>query len=295
MILQQLINGITLGSIYSLVGISFTLLIGVLHLLNFALGEVMMLGALIAWAVVTLTGLNMAVAIPVVIVATTLLGVIMDLTAFRPLRRREEYYLAPIISSIGFSLIFQELATKFTGGVPVSFPESIVQGKIFHIGSAVFSSINAMVLGIALAMMVLLHCFLQKTRLGIAVRATSESFRISRLLGINTNHIILVVSGIASMLSGISGVLVGLTYGAVSPALGTVFINKGFVVMLLGGFGSVYGAMIAGILFGLIEILSASYLSTTYKDLWTFVLLIIVLLFRPLGLFGNLPPVHRGD
>jgi|SRR3989339_863971 len=295
MIIQQIINGIILGSIYSLVGISFTLLIGVLHLLNFALGEVMMIGALMAWVILTFTGLNIALAVLIVIMATALLGVLMDVTAFKPLRRKKEYYLAPMISSIGFSLIFQEMANKYTGGVPVSFPENIVQGRIFNIGNSVFSSINVTVLGIALAMMMLLHYFLQKTKTGIAIRATSESFRRSRLLGININHIILIVSGIASMLAGLSGVLVGLTYGAISPFLGTIFVTKGFVVMLLGGFGSVHGAMLAGILLGLIEILSTSFLSTTYKDLWTFVLVIIILLFRPLGLFGTLPPVHRED
>jgi len=292
---QQFLNGIFLGSVYAMVGISFTLLLGVLHLLNFALGEVMMLGAFTTWICVTGLGMGMYVAmIPAILVGVTL-GILMDLGVFRSLRRKREFYLAPLIASIGLSLIIQEIMVKLTGGLAVSFPDTSMKLIRFEFHQIHFTSVNLLVFVTAIVMMLALHLFLSKTKLGIAVRVTAESFRRARLLGINVNHIILVVGGIGGGLAGISGALIGLTYGNIAPHMAHYLVTRGFVVMLLGGLGSIYGAMLAGLIFGLIEVFAVGYLPTMYRDLWAFGLVIIILLMRPLGILGTLPPVHRED
>jgi branched-chain amino acid transport system permease protein len=295
MFLQQLLNGIFLGSVYAMVGISFTLLLGILHLLNFALGEVMMVGAFITWFSVTNLGMHILPAMLIAILVAALMGVLMDLGIFKPMRRGKEFYLAPLIASIGLSLIIQEIMVKLTGGMAVSFSESALKLIKFDLGPITFTSVNLLVVGSAVVMMGTLHFFLSKTRIGVAIQVVAESFRRARLLGINVNKIILVVCGIAGALAGVSGVLIGITYGNIAPHMSHYLVSRGFVVMLLGGFGSIYGAMIAGIIFGLIEVMAASYLPTMYKDMWAFGLVIIILLIRPLGLLGTLPPVHRED
>ncbi|MBW1711873.1 MAG: branched-chain amino acid ABC transporter permease [Deltaproteobacteria bacterium] len=295
MFFQQLLNGIFLGSVYAMVGISFTLVLGILHLLNFALGEVMMLGAFVSWFTVTSMGMDVFSGMAVAIVVTAILGFLMDLGVFRTLRRGKEFYLAPLVASIGLSLIIQELMVKLTGGMAVSFSEKDLAVSSFELGNVTFTSINLLVFITAVVMMLALHFFLSKTKTGVAVQAVAESFRRARLLGININTIILLVSAIAGALAGISGVLIGLTYGNIAPHMAHYLVSRGFVVMLLGGFGSIYGAMIAGIIFGLIEVMAAGYLPTMYKDMWAFGLVIIILLIRPLGIFGTLPPVHRED
>lgn len=295
MFFQQLLNGIFLGSVYAMVGISFTLLLGILHLLNFALGEVMMVGAFVSWFTVTSLGMGVLPAMFIAILVAGLLGVLMDISVFKPMRRGKEFYLAPLIASIGLSLIIQEIMVKLTGGVAVSFSESAFKLIKFDLGAVTFTSVNLFVVGTAVVMMTALHLFLSMTKVGVAIQVVAESFRRARLLGINVNKIILVVCGIAGALAGVSGVLIGLTYGNIAPHMAHYLVTRGFVVMLLGGFGSIYGAMIAGIVFGLIEVMAASYLPTMYKDMWAFGLVIIILLIRPLGLFGTLPPVHRED
>jgi len=295
MFFQQLLNGIFLGSVYAMVGISFTLLLGIIHLLNFALGDVMMVAAFVTWFAVTSLRMDVLPAMLIAILAGAIMGVLMDLGVFRPMRRGKEFYLAPLIASIGLSLIMQEIMVKLTGGVAVSFSEASLKLIKFELGPVTFTSVNLLVVGTAVFMMAALHFYLSETKIGLAIQVVAESFRRARLLGINVNKIILVVSGIAGALAGVSGVLIGLTYGNIAPHMANYLITRGFVVMLLGGFGSVYGAMIAGIIFGLIEVMAASYLPTMYKDMWAFGLVIMILLIRPLGLFGTLPPVHRED
>lgn len=284
MFFQQLINGLMLGSTYSLVAIGYTLIFGILNLLHFAHGEVFMIGAFVGLQMVLLAKCNIIFALFGSMVGAGLLGLIIERISFRPIKR--EYHLAPLISTIGVSVILQEIGTKIFGGDIVGFPKTI-QLIIYKIGPAQVTSVHIFILGIALILMVTIHFFIQRTKLGIAIRVTAENAINASLMGINTNSIISMTFMISSALAGAAGVLVGLVYNAISPFMGTEIILKGFTIMLLGGLGNVMGAMIGGIILGFVEVFSVAYLASSYKDAFAFGIMILILIVRPSGLFGT--------
>ena len=284
MLYQQLINGLMLGASYSLVAIGYTLIFGVLNLLYFAHGEVFMVGAFVGLFLVLYAGTNIYVALLGAMIACAVLGALAFFVAVRPVPKDRP--LAPLISTIGLTIVLQNFAIYVFGGRQFSFPETIHQ-ELYHFGPVTISSVQIFILGIAIALMVALWLFIERTKLGRAMRAVAENHETAALLGVNVNQVILITFVIGSGIAGIAGVLDGLKNSSVSPFMGLGAAVKGLIVMLLGGLGNVPGAMIAGLLLGMIEILSAAYIGTTERDFFSFLILILILLYRPTGLFGT--------
>ncbi len=290
MLYQQLINGLMLGASYALIAIGYTLIFGVLKLLYFAHGEVFMIGAFAGLYLVLYGGANIYVALLGAMIICALLGVIAVYVSVRPVAKDRP--LAPLISTIGLTIILQNLAVYLLGGQQVAFPEAIKQ-ELYHIGPITISSVQIFILGIAISLMVVLWFFIEHTKMGRAIRATAENHETAALLGVDVNRVVLVTFMIGSGIAGVAGVLDGIKNSGISPFMGLSAAVKGLIVMLLGGLGNVPGAMIAGLLLGLIEILSAAYIGTTERDFFSFAILILILLYRPTGLFGARTPEER--
>ena len=286
MIFQQLINGLMLGTTYSLVAIGYTLIFGVLGLLHFAHGEVLMAGAFMGYWIIMKTNLPLYITLPLAMVATGLLGIIIDLLAIRPLKK--DFHLAPLLATIGVTIILQNLAVKLFGGYGTRFPDA-VEVVHYKMGPIMISSINILILGISLFLMLVLYFFIKKTKTGKAMRAVSESHLTAGFLGVNVEGVVLLTFGVASALAGAAGVMIGLAFHAITPFIGLTFALKGLVVMLLGGLGNVVGAMIGGLILGLAEVLAIVIFPTeiNVQDIFSFGIMIIILIFRPTGLFGT--------
>jgi branched-chain amino acid transport system permease protein len=284
MIFQQLINGLMLGASYSLVAIGYTLIFGVLNLLYFAHGEVFMVGAFVGLYLVVHGGANIYVAMLGAMMACSLLGVIAVYVSVRPVPKDRP--LAPLISTIGLTIVLQNLAIYMFGGQQVAFPETVKQ-QLYQFGPVTVSSVQIFILAVAVTVMAALWLFIERSRMGRAIRATAENHETAALLGVDVNRVVLVTFVIGSSIAGIAGVLDGVKNSGISPFMGLSAAVKGLVVMLLGGLGNVIGAMVAGLMLGMIEILSAAYIGTTERDLFSFLILILILLYRPTGLFGT--------
>jgi branched-chain amino acid transport system permease protein len=284
MIYQQLINGLMLGASYSLVAIGYTLIFGVLNLLYFAHGEVFMIGAFVGLFLVVYAGANIYGALIGAMVICGILGAIAVFVAVRPVAKDRP--LAPLISTIGLTIVIQNLMVYLNGGQQLAFPEIIAQ-HLYHLGPVTVSSAQIFIIGVALLLMLLLWLFIERTKIGRAIRATAENHETAALLGVNVNRVVLITFIVGSGIAGVAGVLDGVKNSSISPFMGLGAAVKGLVVMLLGGLGNVLGAMVAGIMLGVIEILSAAYIGTTERDFFSFLILILILLWRPTGLFGT--------
>ncbi len=286
MFFQQLINGLTLGATYSLVAIGYTLIFGVLGLVHFAHGEVLMVGAFMAIYIIIWSGLPPYITVPLAIAATALLGMIIAVLAIKPLPK--DYHLTPLLSTIGVTIILQNLAIKIFGGYSTRFPE-LIETVQYKVGSITFTSVNILTLGLSLFLMVILYFFIKKTKTGKGMRAVAESHVIAGYLGVNVDRIVLITFGIASGLAGAAGVLIGVTFYSITPFIGLTFAIKALVVVLIGGLGNVVGAMIAGLLLGLAEVAAVSLLPTeiNLQDIFSFGIMFLILIFKPTGLFGT--------
>jgi branched-chain amino acid transport system permease protein len=283
--LQQCINGLMLGGTYALIAIGYTLIFGVLNLLHLAHGEVFMIGAFAGLTVVLLTKLPLWAGMIAAMVGAGVVGIIVELIAFRPLQRKA-LHITPLITTLAVALILQDIALKLFGGEQTGFPQTI-RSVNFPIGPVQISTLQLFIIGSSVTLMILLYLFVEKTRMGKAMRAMAENAQTARLLGINVDSVTLVTFGLASALAGAAGVLVGLAYNAITPFMGVQMGLKGMVVMMLGGTGNVIGAMLGGLILGEIEVLSVAYLSSSYRDAFAFGILILIILFRPTGLMGT--------
>jgi branched-chain amino acid transport system permease protein len=191
-----------------------------------------------------------------------------------------------MISTIGVGIVLQEVATRLFGAEQVGFPARM-DAITWRVGPLTITSIQVAILGTSLFLMAVLHVFVTRTRVGMAMRATAENLVVARLLGIRANRIIALTFAIASALGGAAGVLAGLSFNAISPFMGIDMGVKGLAIMLLGGLGNIYGAMVGGIILGVVEVMSVAYLASSYRDAFAFLIMIVVLLFRPQGLFGS--------
>jgi branched-chain amino acid transport system permease protein len=216
-------------------------------------------------------------------IACALLGLIAVYVTVRPVAKDRP--LAPLISSIGLTIVLQNLAVYVFGGQQVAFPETVTP-QLYHLGPVTISSTQLFILATAITLMALLWFFIERTRMGRALRATAENHETAALLGVDVNRVVLITFMIGSGIAGVAGVLDGIKNSGVSPFMGLGAAVKGLIVMLLGGLGNVPGAMVAGLLLGMIEILSAAYIGTTERDFFSFAILILILLYRPTGLFG---------
>jgi branched-chain amino acid transport system permease protein len=282
-LLQQLINGLMLGAVYALIAIGYTLVFGVLGMLHLAHGEVFMVGAFVGLVLATQFSGNVLIALAGAMIATGLLGVLIERVAFRPLRHA--HHLAPLATTLGVAIVLQETTRAYFGAEQRGFPASVGL-EPWQLGPIRVASVQVFILAAAIGLMAAVHLFLRRTRAGRAVRATAENPVVAGLLGVNVDRAIMLTFFVASALAGAAGVLVGIAYNAVNPFIGVQMGIKGLVVMLLGGLGNVPGAMIGGVLLGVLEVMGVAYLASSYRDAFAFGAVMLVLLLRPEGLLG---------
>lgn len=282
---QQMVNGLTLGSTYSLVALGYTLIMGVLDIINMAHGEVFMFGAYIGLTLVTYFNVNIFVAMLAAALTGGLLGLILERVALRPLRRKAVSHLAPLISTIGVSIFLESLALRIFGPQSRAFPAAFT--TIYKIGPLTITLVQIVILAVAFSLMLVLRFWLDKTKMGKALRATAENIETANLLGVNTNRIIVLTVSLASGLGAIAGVLVGLSVNAVEPTMGISMGLKGLAVLILGGMGNITGAMFGGLILGIAEVFTVAYGASSYRDAVAFGMIILILFIRPQGLFGS--------
>ena len=299
--LQQIINGLVLGSMYALVALGYTMVYGVLNLINFAHGEILMIGALTAlsimrllsWLVPDLPGsVQMLLAVLGAIPVCIIVSILIERIAYRRLRNAPR--LAPLITAIGMSILLQTLAMMIWGRNPLPFPQ-LLASEPFHIGQALLTPTQLVLLISAAVSMCTLVVLIEKTKLGRSMRAVAENPRIAALMGVNANRVIVITFAIGAALAAIAGVMWAANYATAQFAMGFVPGLKAFSAAVLGGIGNIYGAMLGGILLGLIESLGAGYigeltggvLGSHYQDIFAFIVLILVLTIRPSGLMGE--------
>ncbi len=283
MVFEQIINGLTLGSTYSLIALGYTMVYGILELINFAHSEIYMIGAFIGLIAVSVYKLPFIIALLLSMVGSCILGIIIEKAAYKPLR--ESSRIASLISAIGMSIFLQNAVLMLAGPRARAFPASFNVTNL-KLGNLQISSLQLIILLVSVVLMVGLQFLIQKTRLGQAMRATAQDKETAQLMGIKIDQVISFTFAIGSALGGAAGVLVGIYFSSVDPMMGFFPGLKGFVAAVLGGIGNIPGAMLGGLILGLVEMLGAVYISS-YKDAIAFAVLILILLVKPTGLLGR--------
>jgi branched-chain amino acid transport system permease protein len=315
--IQQIINGVTVGAVYAVVALGYTMVYGIIQLINFAHGEVVMIGAMVAFSViVALAGAGLP-PIVVVLIATgcaipvcMLLGYTMERVAYRPLRGAPR--LAPLITAIGISIILQHFAMMIWSRNPLAYPQ-IVKTQMFHVGGATITNVQITIIVLCVLLMAGLATLVYRTKLGTAMRATAQNPQIAGLMGVDVNRIIASTFVIGAALAAVAGVMVASYYGIAHYTMGANLGLKAFCAAVLGGIGNLPGAMLGGVLLGVVEALGAGYIGdltdlcrwglgpaeacangghfvlfgSNYQDVFAFIVLILVLVFRPSGLLGE--------
>jgi len=283
-IIQQLINGISLGSIYALIALGYTMVYGIIRLINFAHGDVYMVGAYAGFFATSVFKLGFIPALIFAMAVAALFGVIIERGAYKPLRNSPK--IAALITAIGVSLLLENLGIYILGAQPRTFPDVFPLEK-WNILGVVVTNRQVIILGVALLLMVILQYTIQHTKVGKALRASSFDLDAARLMGIDVDRMISYTFAIGSALAAAAGVLVGVYYNSIEPLMGIMAGIKAFVAAVLGGIGSIPGAMVGGLLLGLAEVFVVAVFSSTYRDAIAFTLLIVILLVRPTGLLGK--------
>lgn len=282
MFTQQLINGLVLGSIYALIALGYTMVYGVLKFINFAHGDVFMWGAFFGLFLCR-AGLSFPVVLLLTLIVTGIFGVLVEEIAYRPLRNVPR--LIVTCSALGMSIVLANLARLVIGTATYPVPK-VLTVHTYHLGSAIVNSLQIIILITSIALMFVLNWFINHTRSGKAMRAASESLEVAGLMGISVNRVVILTFFVGSALGGAAGLLVGMYYDAVYATMGFMAGLKAFTAAILGGIGSIPGAMVGGVVLGLIENFGVSYLSSGWKDAISFFVLIVVLLVKPSGLFS---------
>jgi branched-chain amino acid transport system permease protein len=292
--LQQILNGLTLGSIYALIALGYTMVYGILELINFAHGEIYMIGAFLGFILFSflmpILGMWISLGVLLVLVfiaamiATSAYGATMQHIAYRPLRHSNR--LNALISALGVSIFLQNFVMVTQGSAEKVFPDILSNAGI-TLGEVNISYVQLIIIATSILLMLVLQLFISRTRLGITMRATAQDMKMATLLGINLDFIIALTFIIGSGLGAAAGVMVMLYYRSINFFIGYLAGLKAFTAAVLGGIGNIPGAMLGGLLLGLIEALGAGYISSEYKDVYAFVILIILLIFRPSGILGE--------
>jgi branched-chain amino acid transport system permease protein len=299
--LQQIVNGLVLGSMYALIALGYTMVYGVLNLINFAHGEVLMIGAMAGLTILKMVNnlapglpgiVKLLIAIAGAIPVCVLVNILIERIAYRRLRNAPR--LAPLITAIGVSILLQTIAMMVWGRNPLPFPQ-VMPSESLNLMGALITPTQVMLLVLAAVCMLALVLLVEKTKMGRAMRATAENPRIAGLMGVDANRVIVFTFAIGATLAAVAGVMWGANYSSAQFAMGFVPGLKAFSAAVLGGIGNIYGAMLGGILLGLIESLGAGYigdltggfLGSNYQDIFAFVVLIIMLTLRPSGLMGE--------
>lgn len=285
MFLQQLINGVALGSVYALIALGYTMVYGIITLINFAHGEIFMVGAFVGLLLVAAFKVNVFIAIAGAMIFCMLLGVVIELIAYRPLRKSSR--LSALISAIGVSIFLGSLALMIFGADAKGFPDGAFPVHQIKVGTADISTLQLLIIGVAAMLMIGLEFIVQKTKIGKAMRATSEDYNTAALMGINVNRVISFTFALGSALAAAGGVLVGVLFNAVSFNMGLMAGLKAFAAAVLGGIGSIPGAMLGGLLLGVSEVFGVAIGYSSYRDAIAFSILVLVLLVKPTGLLGQ--------
>lgn len=287
--LQHFVNGISLGSLYALIAIGYTMVYGILRLINFAHGDIFMMAIYFAFYGVGIFSLPWYVSFPAAVLLTALLGLSIDQIAYKPLRNAPR--ISALISAIGVSFLLENLATVIFGGRPKGFNQVTppIFTKMVNIGGILVQTSMLMIPLITVALLIALSYLIYRTKHGMAMRAVSKDFETARLMAINVNSIVALTFTIGSVLAAVGGILWALRYPAVYPLMGLIPGLKAFVAAVLGGIGSIPGAMIGGFLLGLMEILLVAFFPelSGYRDAFAFVILLFILLVKPTGIIGE--------
>jgi branched-chain amino acid transport system permease protein len=287
-IAEQLVNGLILGSMYALVAIGFSMIYGIIRLINFAHGDIVMVGAFVTLGLVISGRISFPVIIILVILAGALMGILIERAAFRPMRGAPQ--VTGFITSLAVSILLQNLGILLLTAQPRNFFCPDYLQTIFHLGSVSLRTIDLSIVIIAVVLMAFLVFLVRATRLGMAMRATAENLNVALLMGININRIIMLAFAIGSGLAGVAGMMWGARYGQIDPLLGFVPGLKAFVAAVIGGVGSITGAMLGGYLLGFAEVLFVGLLPpiySSYRDAFVFIILILILLVSPTGFLGR--------
>ncbi|RXJ96428.1 branched-chain amino acid ABC transporter permease [Malaciobacter molluscorum] len=285
--MQQMVNGFSLGSMYALIAIGYTMVYGVLRLINFAHGDIMMVGAFLAYAFISIFNLPFAFAVLLSIVISALVGILTDKIAYKPLREAPRISL--LITAIGISFFLENAFTVFAGGIPRPFPVPEYMQNIFNVSGIIFSTSSIMVPIVTLVLLLAILFVLYKTKYGMAIRALSFDIKTVNLMGIDANKIISIVFALGSALAAVGGIFWVINYPSVEPMMGVLVGLKAFAAAVVGGIGSVTGAVLGGFIIGFTEVVVVAFFPDLagYKDAFAFVFLIFVLLFKPTGIMGK--------
>lgn len=283
LLMQQLINGLSLGAIYALIALGYTMVYGIAQLINFAHGDIIMVGSYLVLILLN-QGIALPIAIAVSIFGCVILGVVIEKIAYKPLRHASRISL--LITAIGVSYLLQNLCQLIMGANPMSFPTIITMAPI-KLGPLTITGNMAITLGVSIVLMVALDQFVKKTKLGKAMRATSEDSEAASLMGINVNKTISITFAIGSALAAIAGILWASNYPQLKPTMGSLPGIKAFIAAVIGGIGIIPGAVLGGFILGIVETFTKAYLSTQFADGLVFIILILMLVFKPNGFLGK--------
>ncbi|EKB54070.1 branched-chain amino acid ABC transporter permease [Falseniella ignava] len=284
LLMQQMVNGIALGSIYAMIALGYTMVYGTIRLINFAHGDVYMLGAFLGYYLFTVLGVNWMLALLITMGVIAVVGVLIERIAYKPLRHSTR--VAALITAIGVSYLIQNLMIYFVGPEMRAFPAPI-EVKMFKVFGLIVNSKQLLVLAVTITVMIALQIIVQHTRMGKAMRAVAVDQDAAQLMGINVDRVISFTFALGSALAGLAGILVGIYYNSIQATMGTAPGLKAFIAAVVGGIGSIPGAMIGGYLIGILETLVTYMGGAMYKDAVVYGLLIIILLVLPSGLLGK--------
>lgn len=282
--IQQLVNGISLGSIYALIALGYTMVYGIIKLINFAHGDVFMLGAFIGFYAIARWDMHWILALLVAMILCAVIGVIIERVAYKRLRNATR--IAALITAIGVSLLIEYTVIFFRGASPEAYP-NVVPNKTFEIFGAQIGMQSILILGVSVFLMILLQFIVHKTKIGKAMRAVSHDADAARLMGVNVDNTISATFAIGSALAGAAGVIFGIYYTRIEPLMGVLPGLKAFVAAVLGGIGIIPGAMVGGLLLGVVETFVSALGYSLWRDAAAFVILILILILRPAGIFGK--------
>ena len=281
---QQLVNGIILGSIYALLALGYTMVYGIIKLINFAHGDIYMIGAFVGYYAINSLKMNFWIALVFSMIVCAILGVVIEFLAYRPLRNSTR--ISALITAIGVSFFLEYIMVYFVGADTRSFPQSI-KVHTYHLGSISVTNVQLLILVVALVLMVALQLIVKKTKMGKAMRAVSVDSDAAELMGISVNNTISFTFALGSSLAGAAGVLIGLYYNSIEPLMGMTPGIKAFVAAVLGGIGIIPGAALGGFVIGILKTLSTAIGLSSYRDAIVYGVLIVILLLRPAGILGK--------
>ena len=282
--LQQLVNGLILGSVYALLALGYTMVYGIIKLINFAHGDIYMIGAFMGYYLINILKFNFFLSLILAMIGTAILGVLIEFLAYRPLRNSTR--IAALITAIGVSFLLEYGMIFFVGANTRSFPQ-VIKTVRFNLGPISISNIQLLILGISIFLMVALQFIVQKTKMGKAMRAVSVDSDAAELMGINVNRTISFTFALGSALAGAAGVLIALYYNSLEPLMGMTPGIKSFVAAVLGGIGIIPGAALGGFVIGLLETFATALGLSDFRDAIVYAILIVILLIRPAGILGK--------